>query len=101
MQWNVFLIPVLNTVFDVKVQPLSYWILCSIAVDLLNIEGVEFTGNPFDLYDVPRLAQAPSPEDDAIYDDPLDLDLEDMEIYDYPPDAVELGELACDSCCAD
>ena len=58
--------------------------------------GVEFhmSGNPFDLYDIPRSALDPSPDDDAtIYDYPLDFDLDDMEIYDYPPDAAELGNL--------
>ena len=58
--------------------------------------GVEFhmSGNPFDLYDIPRSALDPSLDDDAtIYDYPLDFDLDDMEIYDYPPDAAELGNL--------
>ena len=55
------------------------------------IHGSELhmTGNPFDIYDVPRTNQ--SPDDDAIYDYPLDFDLGDMEIYDYPPDAALLG----------
>lgn len=48
----------------------------------------QLTGNPFDLYDVPRSAYL---DDETIYDYPLDLDLDDMEIYDYPPDASELG----------
>ncbi len=50
---------------------------------------IQMTGNPFDIYDVPR--SNPSPEDDTIYDYPLDFDLGDMEIYDYPPDAAQLG----------
>lgn len=56
---------------------------------VVSQEGVEFhmTGNPFDLYDVPRSTL----EDDTIYDYPLDFDLGDMEIYDYPPDAAQLG----------
>ena len=48
------------------------------------------TGNPFDLYDVPR-ASLQYLDDETIYDYPLDLDIDDMEIYDYPPDATELG----------
>lgn len=43
--------------------------------------------NPLDIYDYPRVSL--SPDDDGIYDDPLDI--VDMEIYDYPPDASELG----------
>lgn len=44
-------------------------------------------GNPLDLYDYPRVSI--SPDEEGIYDDPLDI--VDMEIYDYPPDASELG----------
>ena len=60
---------------------------------VVGADGMEFrmTGNPFDIYDVPRSAMDPSPEDDTIYDYPLDFDLDDMEIYDYPPDAAQLG----------
>ena len=62
-----------------------------------SAQGHQFymSGNPFDLYDVPRSAANDSspPEDEVIYDYPLDLDLGDMEIYDYPPDASELGQL--------
>lgn len=56
---------------------------------IVSQQGGEFqmTGNPFDLYDVPRSTM----EDDAIYDYPLDFELDDMEIYDYPPDAAQLG----------
>ena len=43
--------------------------------------------NPFDIYDYPRVSM--SPDEEGIYDDPLDI--VDMEIYDYPPDASELG----------
>lgn len=49
----------------------------------------QMTGNPFDIYDVPR--STIDPDDETIYDYPLDFDLGDMEIYDYPPDASELG----------
>ena len=41
----------------------------------------------FNLYNFPR--GHVSPDDEGIYDDPLDI--VDMEIYDYPPDAAELG----------
>lgn len=44
-------------------------------------------GNPLDIYDYPRVSI--SPDEEGIYDDPLDII--DMEIYDYPPDASELG----------
>lgn len=44
-------------------------------------------GNPLDIYDYPRVSI--SPDEEGIYDDPLDI--VDMEIYDYPPDASELG----------
>lgn len=47
---------------------------------------LDYSSNPFDLYDIPRQV---SPTD-AIYDYPLDLELDDMEIYDYPPD-VSIG----------
>jgi hypothetical protein len=66
---------------------------------ILTSNGMEFhlSGNPFDLYDVPRSAMGGSyiddDDDEGIYDYPLDLDLGDMEIYDYPPDASELGIL--------
>uniref|UniRef100_A0A1X7VQ01 PH domain-containing protein n=1 Tax=Amphimedon queenslandica TaxID=400682 RepID=A0A1X7VQ01_AMPQE len=50
-----------------------------------------FSGNPFDIYDVPR--STVDPDIETIYDYPLDLDIGDMEIYDYPPDASELGIL--------
>lgn len=43
--------------------------------------------NPLDIYDYPRVSI--SPDEEGIYDDPLDII--DMEIYDYPPDAGELG----------
>lgn len=43
--------------------------------------------NPLDIYDYPRVSV--SPDEEGIYDDPLDII--DMEIYDYPPDASELG----------
>ena len=43
--------------------------------------------NPLDIYDYPRVSI--SPDEEGIYDDPLDII--DMEIYDYPPDASELG----------
>ena len=43
--------------------------------------------NPLDIYDFPRASM--SPDEEGIYDDPLDI--VDMEIYDYPPDANELG----------
>lgn len=43
--------------------------------------------NPLDIYDYPRVSI--SPDEEGIYDDPLDI--MDMEIYDYPPDASELG----------
>lgn len=46
-----------------------------------------FGGNPLDIYDYPRVSI--SPDEEGIYDDPLDI--VDMEIYDYPPDASELG----------
>ena len=61
---------------------------------IVGSQGMEFqmTGNPFDIYDVPRSTMDPSYDDDTIYDYPLDFDLEDMEIYDYPPDAAQLGE---------
>ena len=45
------------------------------------------SGNSYDLYDVPR-PMSMSPDDgEAIYDDPFDII--DMEIYDYPPDAID------------
>lgn len=44
-------------------------------------------GNPLDIYDYPRVSI--SPDEEGIYDDPLDI--VDMEIYDYPPDVSELG----------
>lgn len=44
-------------------------------------------GDTLDLYDYPRVSM--SPDEEGIYDDPLDI--VDMEIYDYPPDASELG----------
>ena len=44
-------------------------------------------GNPLDIYDYPRVSI--SPDEEGIYDDPLDI--VDMEIYDYPPDAGDLG----------
>ena len=67
-------------------------------MSVTSAQGHQFymSGNPFDLYDVPRSAAANDsspPEDEVIYDYPLDLDLGDMEIYDYPPDASELGQL--------
>lgn len=43
--------------------------------------------SPLDIYDYPRVSI--SPDEEGIYDDPLDII--DMEIYDYPPDASELG----------
>lgn len=46
--------------------------------------------NPFDLYDIPRPTSM-SPDEEGIYDDPLDI--VDLEIYDYPPDAMEFGLL--------
>ena len=57
----------------------------------LSFSGADFrlSGNPFDIYDVPRSTIDPDLE--TIYDYPLDLDIGDMEIYDYPPDASELG----------
>ena len=57
----------------------------------LSFSGTDFrlSGNPFDIYDVPRSTIDPDLE--TIYDYPLDLDIGDMEIYDYPPDASELG----------
>ena len=45
------------------------------------------SGNPYDLYDVPRPLSMSPDEGEAIYDDPFDII--DMEIYDYPPDAIE------------
>lgn len=60
----------------------------------MSAQGRQFymSGNPFDIYDVPRSsANDPVPEDEVIYDYPLDLDLGDMEIYDYPPDVSGLG----------
>lgn len=53
------------------------------------IGDYRFSGNPFDIYDVPRSID---PDIETIYDYPLDLDIGDMEIYDYPPDASELGK---------
>ncbi len=51
------------------------------------------SGNSFpesyNIYNFPR--GSISPDDEGIYDDPLDI--VDMEIYDYPPDAAELGIL--------
>ena len=44
-------------------------------------------GDTIDLYDYPRVSM--SPDEEGIYDDPLDI--VDMEIYDYPPDASDLG----------
>lgn len=44
--------------------------------------------NPFELYDVPRPTSM-SPDEEGIYDDPLDI--VDLEIYDYPPDAMEFA----------
>ena len=41
----------------------------------------------FNIYNFPRASI--SPDEEGIYDDPLDI--MDMEIYDYPPDAAELG----------
>lgn len=43
--------------------------------------------NPFDIYDYPRASM--SPDEEGIYDDPLDI--VDMEIYDYPPDVIEIA----------
>lgn len=43
--------------------------------------------NPLNIYSYPRSSM--SPEEEGIYDHPLDII--DMEIYDYPPDASELG----------
>ena len=46
--------------------------------------------NPFDIYDIPRASISPDLEDEeGIYDVPLDI--LDFEIYDYPPDVMELG----------
>ena len=45
------------------------------------------SGNPYDLYDVPRPMSMSPDEGEAIYDDPFDII--DMEIYDYPPDAID------------
>ena len=46
--------------------------------------------NPFDIYDIPRSSMSPDMEDEeGIYDVPLDI--LDFEIYDYPPDVMELG----------
>lgn len=42
--------------------------------------------NPLDIYDYPRASM--SPDEEGIYDDPLDII--DMEIYDYPPDANDI-----------
>ena len=50
--------------------------------------------NPFDIYDVPRPISM-SPDEEGIYDDPFDVG--DMEIYDYPPDVMELYHLQNDS----
>ena len=52
-------------------------------------EGQQFfiDGNPLDIYNYPRVSI--SPDEEGIYDDPLDI--VDMEIYDYPPDASDLG----------
>ena len=57
---------------------------------LFSVQGMQFytTGNPFDLYDVPRPTSM-SPDEEGIYDDPFDII--DMEIYDYPPDVGDLG----------
>ena len=44
--------------------------------------------NPFDIYDIPRPVSL-SPDEEGIYDDPLDI--VDLEIYDYPPDVMEFG----------
>ncbi len=48
-----------------------------------------FEGNPLDIYNYPRSSM--SPDEEGIYDDPLDII--DMEIYDYPPDAMESFDL--------
>ena len=66
--------------------------LSPMPVSTLQGRQLYLSGNPFDLYDVPRASANDSspPEDEVIYDYPLDLDLGDMEIYDYPPDASEL-----------
>lgn len=52
--------------------------------------------NPFDIYDIPRSSMSPDMEDEeGIYDVPLDI--LDFEIYDYPPDVMELGLEPLDS----
>ena len=60
----------------------------------ITSQGLQYytSGNPFDTYAVPRPSVSPiDPDEEGIYDDPLDL--MDMEIYDYPPDALELAGL--------
>lgn len=53
-----------------------------------TLETQDFLGeNPLSIYNYPRASM--SPDEEGIYDDPLDII--DMEIYDYPPDASELG----------
>ena len=59
---------------------------------VLSTNGSLFymSGNPFDIYDVPRpISISPDQDEEGIYDDPLDI--WDMEIYDYPPDVANLG----------
>ena len=52
--------------------------------------------NPFDIYDIPRTSMSPDMDDEeGIYDVPLDI--LDFEIYDYPPDVMELGLEPVDS----
>ena len=52
--------------------------------------------NPWDIYDIPRTSISPDIDDEeGIYDVPLDI--LDFEIYDYPPDVMELGLEPVDS----
>lgn len=52
-----------------------------------SIQGQSFilSGDPFAQYDVPRPVSL-TPDEEAIYDYPENV--VDMEIYDYPPDAI-------------
>ena len=54
---------------------------------MFSVPGQSFvlTGDPFAQYDIPRPVSL-TPDEEAIYDYPENV--VDMEIYDYPPDAI-------------
>ncbi len=66
---------------------------------ILAAHGQQFHigGNPFDTYAVPRpISMSPDEDEEGIYDNPFDV-VEDMEIYDYPPDVSDLSIFGLDS----